>query len=488
MDFDHGLGEACIESWNAQSHPRERLQLVVLDPGNRSNLIRRVRARLAAHDLLITVNTNNEGLLYERGARVAQANILVMTEGHCLAEPGAADEILRAFADPEVAALNLAFSNLEPTTIARQQTLLEQDWVASWPLGHWRTISLRGFAFRREVYRRLGGFRPELRLFCANAFAVELDRRGLRLASTRWPVIRHCNCPGVWSLAFALRDCARGQIAWRAQLQDEQPPDTGDRCFGGLELWSRRGDLARTTARVLASALLRAAFADLRRPGGFQKARHALATLPRLAAAMVAGPRGSALAHRFVLGWAMTACTLARVHKQWLLSSYRRLWQKSFDSGFADSLVAHRIEPQWLTLGAEPVAVASLPDTAVAGLHARETWGPQGPFIRWSGPVFLLHLWLSSERSHRISLEIRSLLPCGERCLTVSLNGSTLASTALQEEAERLTIVLPAEICRPDGRQDLLITCRAMRPCGHGEGDGRRLGLALFTINSNSSE
>jgi hypothetical protein len=312
--------------------------------------------------------------------------------------------------------------------------------------------------------------------------AVELDRRGLRLAPTRVPVIRHSNSPSVWSLTFALRDCARGQITWRAQFQNEQPPDIADSYLGGLDLWSRRGDLARPTAQALARALLRSAFADLRRPGGFQKTRHGLAAFPRFAAAIMAGPQGSALAHRLALGAAMMMCTLARVHKKWLLSSYQRLWRKSFDSGFADALVPYRIEPQWFAPLAEPVAVASLPDAAVAGLHARERWGSQGPFIRWSGPVFLLRLWLAGGRSHRISLDIRSLLPKGERCLTVFVNGSTLTSASLQEEAERLTIILPAETCRPDGRQDLILTCRAMRPSERGEADSRRLGLALFTI------
>jgi hypothetical protein len=235
------------------------------------------------------------------------------------------------------------------------------------------------------------------------------------------------------------------------------------------------------------TALLRSLFADLGKPGGFQKAKHGLATLPRLGAAMATGPRGSALAHRAGLGWEMIACTLARVRKQKLSSRYRRLWAKSFESGFADSVVANRIRPHWFALGHQPVPAAALPDSAVAGLHARETWGAGGPFVRWSGPVFLLRLWLSPEESHRVSLDIRSLPPSRERCLTVSLNGSKLAPPAIRDEATRLTILLPAGKLRADGRQDLVFTCRAMKPSERGEADRRRLGLALFTIERDSS-
>ena len=485
MDDDHGFGEACIDSWNAQSHPRERLQLVVVDPGNQPSLIRRVRPYLAEHDLLLTVTTDNEGLLYERGAGAAQAQLLVMTEGHCLAEPHAAAEILRLFKDPEVASINAFSTHVEPTIIARQQSLLEQEWIALWPIGHWRTISLRGFAIRQEIYQQLGGFRPEYRRFCANAFVVDLDRRALRLVPTRTPIIRHCNSPSIRDVAVTLRDSARGQIAWRAQFDGEEPPDTADRYLGGLDLWSRRADLAPRTARVLASALIRSIFADLPRSEGFQKAVNALPELLRLMAGVVMGARASAFGQRLTLGWAMIVCSFSRVNKRWLLNSYRRLWRQSFNSGFADFAAPHQIEPEWFAPGPEPVAVASLPDGSVAGLRARETWGAKGPFIRWSGPVFLLRLQLSPETSHQVTLNIRSVAPAGRRCLRAFLNSSRLASTATREENEQLTLKLSPELCRSDGRQDLVFTCRAMRPSDRGEPDERRLGLALFTIESN---
>src|SRR5438067_444385 len=158
LDDDHGFGEPCVDSWNKQTHPRSRVQLVIVDPGNRRELVRRVRPRLAPHDIVVTVPSDNEGWLYERS-----------------------------------------------------------------------------------------------------------------------------NSPTVWDVIVTLRDAARGQIVWRTQLQDQEAPDIADRYIGGLDLWSRRGDFAPGTARMLGGSLFQSICADLFRPGGFRKTKHGLAALPRLA-------------------------------------------------------------------------------------------------------------------------------------------------------------------------------------------------------------
>lgn len=484
LDDDHGFGERCIDSWNRQTYPRSRLQLVIVDPGNRQKLIGRIGSRLAAHDLLLTVTGDNEGLLYDRGTRAAKADLVLTTEGHCVAEPHAAEEIVRTFADPAVAAVNGGSTHIEPTTIAAQQSLLEKDWLAIWPLRHWRAVSLRAFAFRRELYERLGGFRQEHRRFCANAFAVELDRHGFRFAGTASPIVKHCNSPTMFDMVTTLRDCARGQIVWRAELERNKQTETADRYLGGLDFWSRRGDLAPKVARRLAGALLLSIVPNLNRPGSFAKARHSLADLARFGAAGLLGPRASAWKQRISLVWTVMICAAASVHKRGLYQIYRRLWCKSFDSGFADYATAYPVQPQWFAPGAEPIAFASLPDGAVAGFHAREGWGEQGPLIRWSGSAFLLRLYLTPGNSHTVVLDIRSDVPLGERCLRVFFNGSPLPLSAVQEEKERLAIMLPSKDSRMDGRQELIVTCRTMRPSDRGETDARRLGLAVFAIDS----
>jgi hypothetical protein len=102
--------------------------------------------------------------------------------------------------------------------------------------------------------------------------------------------------------------------------------------------------------------------------------------------------------------------------------------------------------------------------------------------MRWSGPVFLLRLRLTPA-AHRVSLELRSPWPREPGAVTVFLNGSRLPAAAIREESEWLELLLPAERCRADGRQVLALTCRARRPSERGQGDPRRLGLALFGVS-----
>ena len=480
IDDDHGYGEACVRSWNEQQFAREKLQLIIVDPGHRETLRRKLTPHLAAHDLIISVPDDNEGLLYGRGAEAAQSGLIFMTEGHCVAEPWAAEETIRLFQDPEVAAVNGSATHIEPTTMARQQTLLEKEWLAAWPRGHWQTISLRAFAIRRRVYHQLGGFRPEHRRFCANALVIDLDRLGLRLAPTPRPVVRHVNSLTIRDVIVTLRDCARGQIVWRAALERGDQSSIAENSLGGLDFWSRRGDLARPTARSLAHALAQSLSGDC--------SKSAWSALPRLLGACLLGPRVSSWTQRARLAAATLLCAAASLHKHGLRAAYLRLWRQSFNSGFADFAALEPVTPAWFAPLRTSLDLRSLPPGATAGLYAPETWGPGGPMIRWSGPVFLLRLELSPNDSHSIVLDVRSDVPAGHRCLDAFYNGARLPKSSFDESTDQVRIHLPSAAALRHGRQELIVTCRTERPSDRGSADPRDLGLALFGLHLETKE
>ena len=99
---EHGYGEACLAGWNAQTHPRPRLQLVVVDPGEDEALERRLRPLLLPHDRWLPVRSSNEAVLYDTGARAAEADVLLLTEAHCVPLPGAAAAVHALFADATI--------------------------------------------------------------------------------------------------------------------------------------------------------------------------------------------------------------------------------------------------------------------------------------------------------------------------------------------------------------------------------------------------
>src|SRR5204862_7648028 len=119
---------------------------------------------------------------------------------------------------------------------------------------------------------------------------------------------------------------------------------------------------------------------------------------------------------------------------------------------FAEHVAPHRMAPAWAVLDVAPTPLVALPDGALAGFHAAEPWGPNGPLMRWSGPVFALRLQLPPA-THRVSLDVRSPWPDEPRCLTAVLNGVRLQPECLVATVDRVDVELPAALCRADGRQ-----------------------------------
>jgi hypothetical protein len=221
---------------------------------------------------------------------------------------------------------------------------------------------------------------------------------------------------------------------------------------------------------------------DWRGLGGLHQARLQSRSLLRLFAGLLLGQRASSWGQRARLAWAAARCAAACIHQRGLLLSYHHLWCRSFDCGFADHAAREPVEKQWFAPGTEPAAIALLDEGAVAGLHAAETWGPGGPMIRWSGPVFMLRLSLSRGQSHRLLFDIRSNLPGGRRSLRAFCNGQELPESHVEDAPDHVRIFLPTERLRADGRQELVVTCRVVRPSDDGVVDPRCLGLALFAV------
>jgi hypothetical protein len=65
----------------------------------------------------------------------------------------------------------------------------------------------------------------------------------------------------------------------------------------------------------------------------------------------------------------------------------------------------------------------------------------------------------------------------GDRVCSAFLNGRRLDD--LRWDDGTLELGLPRRLCRPSGRQDLVLVTRAL-PAGHGAAPSRLLGLGIF--------
>lgn len=440
---DHDSAEACLDSWDRQAFARDRLQLVVVDHGIGARRAKRLRARLQPQDKWLQIAARQESVLYDGGARAADAPVMLFTEAHCIARPEAAREVFELFRANGIDAAVVSSGHIAPNALAHAQMELEHEWIASWPAAHPRVLSLRGYAIRREAYVELGGFQHAHGRFCETALAIALARSGRAIGSTR-TLIEHVNCPSIRILVDSLSGCARGQMVWRDEM-DVEAPGVADEWLGVLPV---RNDPAarRSLLRAIAASLI----ADRRRPGAATKA------LGELAFARTLFPLPRVELARAIARW-----WLSRFTGRARLSAYRALWLSAFNLGFLE----HPISPTWVEITCDERSIVDLPERALAGFHERE------PSLRWSGPAALLRLAIPPG-DHRVRFTLRSLLPVAEQCITVFVNGRRIDDVITTDDA--------LEVALPDARQqELVITCRASRA----ERDDRLLGLGFINVS-----
>jgi hypothetical protein len=338
LSHDHGFGEACLDGWNAQSHPRERIQVVaVVEAREAAALAARLRPRLRPWDVWVPIDDDNDAVLYDLGARAAEAAFLLFSEAHCVPLPGAAAAAVAVLAGG-AQAFYLRSGYLPTTALGRRQVELEADWYRSLGEGHWRSLSLRGLALRRDLFVALGGFRAEHEHFCEMALGAALHLGGHRIVHSEDVLVLHGNAPTTAELGIALGSCGRGQWRWREEM-DRLAPGLAAELLGPLT-WA--GRLARALARRgwvggSGGALVR----------GLSALRLALAGL---ACGVLAG-----------------APPLGR-------RAYRAYWRAAFDHGIVEAataapIVAHR-EHATRASAAWPVGGPPGPDTVGSAMES----------------------------------------------------------------------------------------------------------------------
>jgi hypothetical protein len=469
---DRGHGERALASWIGQTLAAERFEIVAVTPHPGDRLALRARSLLRPHDRLEAAPGAAEMELYQAGARAARAELLLFTEAHCLAEPDAAEALLRRFATPAggagPAAAQLAGEPLASNAFAAFETRLLGDGLRAHPDDAWRRVSLRGFAVRRGAWKEAGGFATACGRLAEAILGVRLLRLGCRIDDCPEARVRHGNCSRARDLAAALRPHGRGQGAWR------------ERCEAGLERdflpplpdWSERAGwaprLARHALRVRLGILGRAALRRAWRPHAAAAAR----ALPGCLAAALFGHRVPR-----VLAAARAARSLAASRwgpgEERRYRAYGRASSELLRWGVLDHAAAAGLPA---APAGDVLRPAELPDGALVGFHAPERWsaGDARPTCRWTRPFALLRLALEPA-DMRLVLELCSPLPPERRALRVFWNGKPVP--AAPDGSFRLR-----RRWFRRGEQLLGIASPPFRPARAGLDDPRELGVALFAL------
>ena len=462
---------ACVRGW-VEERRQVPLQLVLVTDGQRPALERQVRTLLGLSDSFL-FQDGGEAAMYDRGCRSAAADLLLLTEPHCLPAPGAARRIVEFFEERGAGAAWLESGHVSRNRFARmEERLVEEDRKARPDPDDWRHVSLRGFALRKSVYVEAGGLRAELGRFAEAVLAVRIQRRGWKLRSLPGRLVRHGNCGSYSELADAIRAHGAAQAAYwerceRGEVERFHPPHPA---------WAGRGRFDRRAARALARIGWASLFLDAGRPGWGPRCAEVLRALPALITSALLGARAALWRARVGAAAARARCLVSRGDEERLYGNYRRLWGALIRVGVLEQVLR---EPASSAAGGSSGAFGAgeIPDGSLAGFHQREDWGEES--CRWSSPLALARLRLPAV-GYRIRMRAHSPWPPEQRGLRLFWNGNAIPASGVAQTEDGFEFATPPGTSRKEGTQTIGIVCRPYLPGHGGSPDSRRLGLLLF--------
>ena len=471
---ERGLALACIRAW-VEEKREVPLQIVLVSDGQRPTLERQVRELLGPSDAFL-LQDGSEAAMYDRGCRSAAAELLLLTEPHCLPDAGAARRIVGFFEQRGVGAAWLESGHISRNRFARmEERLVEEDRQARPDQDDWRHVSLRGFALRKSVYVEAGGLSAELGRFAEAVLAVRIQRGGWKLHSVPGQLVRHGNCESYSELSAAIRAHGAAQAAYWDRCERGEV----ERFHAPHPDWAGRGRFDRSAAREMARIAWASLFLEVGRPGWAPRCADVLRALPALIASALFGPRAALWRARSGVAAARVRCLLARGNEERLYANYRRLWGALIRVGVLEQVL--RIREPASSAGADGCSRAfgagEVPDGSLAGFHHREDWGEES--CRWSSPIALARIHVPAA-GYRVRMRAHSPWPPEQRGLRLFWNGRSIAASGIAQTEDGLEFETPHGPSRREGAQTIGIVCRPYLPGRSGLPDPRRLGLLLF--------
>ena len=296
LEFHRGLAIECIQGWaSAQTHPRDRYQVVIAAPDTlQASLRSEIQLLLQPPDRLECFPFHHDMPLAARGASLAGGDWLLFTESHCLPEPHALAQLTAtAAAHPEWAALSGASTPIAHNLLSEIEAEIYDSDIRDKLANHaWLKVMDQCFLIRREAYFGCGGLEPEYGHFAEWLFAATLCLAGSRVGYDPTAVIRHYYIGERSDLETFTLDFAQGEIKFAAERHGDPRAAFFPRLPELEEHRERtRGDL-------------------------WQMARSRLAAFPRLVARRLARQPGVSLSR--ILGdladWLLKAVGQGRAH------------------------------------------------------------------------------------------------------------------------------------------------------------------------------
>ena len=185
------IGE-CINALNAQTVPRERYEVIVVDDGSTDETAK--AAREAGADQVITCQHGGPSVARNTGVEAANSEIILFTDADCIPLPTWIEEITAPFQDHSIDGAKGTYRTQQRALVARF-VQLEYENKYDKMRGRERIdfIDTYSAAYRRQVFEETGGFDPAF-LAAANEdveFSYRVAQLGHRLVFAPEAIVYH---------------------------------------------------------------------------------------------------------------------------------------------------------------------------------------------------------------------------------------------------------------------------------------------------------
>ena len=463
---------APLRSWTqGQTLARERYRVIAVFAEADRAQAAAMALLLGPNDELLPVADRSFAALINAGTARARTPWLLMTEGHCIAQPGCLDEVMRWIeADPDAQIGNFELVHVSRNTVNRMVARWYEETLAHWRTPpNWEHAISGGFAIRASVLDEAGPLEPAFQAFSPHVQSARLHSRGVKVASVPRAAVIHLDERNMSEFYDSTARYAGGEFIARSQID----PAFMESYFGAATLWTNRARLERGTALAMARAVVVAARTS---PGRCAALAGALASL---LAAAAGGLRLPIALHRLMLAIQAIAVERLPMPEEMRFRLFLRSHQR----------VARLAQLQWLQRHPMPAAavlsegrreIEQLGPGDIVGVQGLEEFG--GRRFRWTEPVAMIRL-APPQTACDLRLETGGLRgdPLTSLIAVVVAGRALPRKYCSRDDKGTLTIALPAPFAAA-AKDGVVLVCEPLSPARDGKPDPRALGLPIMSV------
>jgi len=463
---------SALRSWTqGQTLARERYRMIAVFAEADRAQAAAMAPLLGPNDELLPVAERSFAALLNAATARVTTPWLVMTEGHCIAQPGCLDAVMRWIeADPDAEIGNFELVHVSRNNVNRMVARWYEETLAQWRTPpNWEHAISGGFVMRASLLDEAGPLEPAFQAFSPHVQSARLHSRGVKVVTVPRAAVIHLDERDMSEFYDSTARYARGELIARSRID----PVFMERYFGDATLWTNRARLERGTALAMARAVVVAARTS---PGRCAALAGVLASLLGVAAG---GLRPRIGLHRLML--AIDAMTVERLPMPEAMR-FRRFLR-------SHQRIARLAQLQWLQRHPMPSAaplsegrraIEQLGPGDIVGVHGLDEFG--GRRFRWTEPVAMIRL-APPQTACELRLETGGLR--GDpltSLIAVVVGGRALPRKyCTRDDKGTLTIALPAPFAAA-AKDGVVLVCEPLSPAREGKPDPRALGLPIMSV------